>query len=105
MKDKWRYVSKDGNPEKEGEYLVVLVYDEWRDNKPTGRHLATIDSRFFGDAEARGLEIWAMNGQPDCGLVWMEETGSGLNERVLCWLPYDSSDVELPEGVIWEDMA
>ena len=105
MKDKWRYVSKDGNPEKEGVYLTVLVFEEWRDGKPTGRRVATIDSGFFGNAEARGLQEWAMIDQPEHGLVWTEENGSGMNERVLCWLPNDQSEVELPEGVVWEERA
>ena len=103
MDRRWRYVSKEGNPDKEGIYLTVLIHDEWRDSKPTGRQLATIDTRFFCDADREGMREWAMNDQPEYGLIWTQETGSGANERVLCWMPQEyPDDIVLPEGVEWE---
>ena len=74
-----------------------------KDGKPTGKQLATRDSRWFGDAAKAGCGEWAMKDQPDYGLVWTEETGSYSNERVYAWLPQrDYPGIDLPEGVQWD---
>ena len=112
--EQWRIVERDGNPEKEGIYDVVLIYDEVTakevknehivpsyEYELTGRQFAFMDSRSFEDAKRCGS--WAMKGQPDEGLVWSQESGSCYNERVYAWLPpREFPDIELPEGVEWE---
>ncbi len=111
----WKYVAKDGNPEKEGVYDCVLIWEERKAKDPgkegvltddnfesTGRVLAFFDSRYFGPAEK--YEGWIMKDQPNEGLVWTEECGSYSGERVYAWLPARLyPDIELPEGVEWKD--
>lgn len=102
----WRCVEKDGNPDAEGMYHVILIYSGWDSEKrePNGELYATREARWFGDAVKAGFENWVMRDQPDHGLVWTEETGSYPNERVYAWLPRrDYPDIELPEGVKWDD--
>lgn len=101
MMNDWRIVSEVGNPTEPGEYPCVLIYDEWVDGEPTGRKLAMIDDRYFGDAEE--FEGWIMNDQPETGLVWTEQTGSCINESVYAWMPFaEYKRIPLPNGVIWE---
>lgn len=99
----WRFVARDGNPDKEGVYDVILIYHGWDKAKQEANDelFATRDLRWFGDADkCRG---WAMEDQPDHGLVWSEETGSSPRERVYAWLPQrDYPNIALPEGVKWE---
>lgn len=111
----WHIVSKDGNPEKEGVYDCVLIHEERKlkdpetlntDREewiPTGRVLAVRETRWFGPA-APG-DGWLMKDQPKEGLAWHEECGSHIDEWVYAWLQErEYPDIELPEGVIWEEM-
>ena len=110
----WKIVAKEGNPEKEGVYDVILIYEETKYVGPEGEHricderwiktgkrYAVRDSRWFG--MARENDGWIMNDQPKKGLVWHEESGSYPSESVYAWLPLrDYPDISLPEGVDWE---
>ena len=88
----WQYVAKDGNPAKEGEYWVTLIYP-WN-----GNMMASVASRYFEDAKNAGA--WKMKDQPDEGLVWSEECGSIDGEYVYAWMPIEEVEIsELPEGV------
>ena len=105
----WNYVAKHGNPDKEGLYDVILIYDQvervdegYTEDSfiPTGKQFAVRESRWFGPARVN--DGWIMKDQPKEGLVWHEETGSYWNERVYAWYPLrEYPDVELPEGVEW----
>jgi hypothetical protein len=103
----WNYVDRHGNPDKEGEYDVILIYDESRyigDNiwEPTGKKFAVRETRYFGDASK--FEGWVMKDQPEEGLAWSEECGSYMNERVYAWYPpREFPDVELPDDVEWAE--
>ena len=90
----WKYIDKDGNPEKEGVYWVVLLYENF------GKTIAEVDTRYFGEAEKN--EGWIMEGQPDTGLVWTEETGSYEGERVWAWAEIGRPQFpeRLPENVV-----
>lgn len=110
--EKWKIVSKDGNPDKEGVYDCVLIYqqkilknpedlntdrEEWI---PTGKIIAFRDSRWFGPASPN--DGWIMEDQPKTGLAWHEESGSYIGESVYAWLPdREYPDIELPDGVEW----
>lgn len=104
----WKYVEKDGNPDKAGVYPVILLYPESEfseeENQPRviegGRVFATVDARYFGDAEA--CDDWRRRSQPSEGLVWTEQTGSYFAEEVYAWLPVEVSDIKLPENVEWD---
>ena len=110
----WKIVARDGNPEKEGVYDVILIYEEAKYKGPEGEHLiseeswektgqrfAVRDSRWFG--MARADDGWIMKDQPKEGLVWHEETGSYMGESVYAWLHMrDYPEIELPECVEWE---
>lgn len=114
----WKIVAKEGNPEKEGVYDVILIYEETKYVGPEGEHrisdecwiktgiktgkrYAVRDSRWFG--MARENDGWIMKDQPKEGLVWHEESGSYPSESVYAWLPQrDYPDISLPEGVDWE---
>ena len=92
---KWNYV-KDGNPTKEGVYWVCLLFPEYNDG-PTGRTAAEINTRWFGTGEG-----WRMEGEPETGLAWHEETGSYYHEKVYAWAEHEEPpfpDV-LPDGVV-----
>lgn len=105
----WNIVSKHGNPNKEGVYDVILIYDqvervdEGYDEDsfiPTGKKFAIQETRWFGPAGFN--DGWIMKGQPKEGLVWHEESGSYFNESVYAWLPLrEYPDIDLPEGVEW----
>lgn len=105
MKSNWRYVEKNGNPTKEGVYWVTLIYDEYKNGKKTGRMVASVDSRFYGDiSDNKNLASWKMKGEPDTGLVWTMESGSAMSERVLAWMPMEEIEIaELPEGVVIDE--
>ena len=108
----WKYVNKDGNPDKEGRYDVILIYEETEkvitgefvsdyDLIPPGKKLAVRDTRYFGDADK--IKGWIMSGQPEEGLVWSERDESYYGEKVWAWLPeQDIPEAELPDGVEWE---
>lgn len=103
----WTY-SSDARPDKEGVYWCVLIYDEYRDSKPTGRKCAALESRWFGEAADDVERSWVMDDEPETGLVWTEETGSWAHEKVWAWKPTLKDepvikDVKLPDGVVWED--
>lgn len=101
MENNWRIVAKDGNPEKAGVYPCIVIYPVWNGEQDTGIRRATLTSRFFGDAEK--YSGWIMSDQPETGLVWTEESGSVLDERVYAWREMElPKDLELPEGVEWD---
>lgn len=102
--EKWR--PADERPTEEGVYWCVLLHDEYKDYKPTGRKLADIETRCFGVVD--GVDrSWVMDGEPETGLVWKEETGSWTGEKVWMWKPMLdddlSEDVKLPDGYEWGD--
>jgi len=98
----WNIVAKDGNPEKSGIYLCVLIHPIWDGDTDTGVRKAEVSSRYFGDAKK--YSGWVMDDQPDTGLVWTEQSGSILGESVYAWMKRPKPEVpELPDGVIWED--
>jgi len=99
----WCYVGADGNPEKAGIYYVIVIYSGWDEEKqqPTDERFAEIDTRLFDEYDPEGG--WVMQGQPNEGLVWYDETGIRPNEYVYAWLPIEvgRAQVELPNGVKW----
>ena len=107
----WKIVEKDGNPTKADTYYCIVIHPEvFRDEKAnewveTGKLIAERDTRFFADLEQTpDLKSWAMENQPDTGLVWTEQTGSHLGEYVYAWLPnVDEELPELPEGVEYDN--
>ncbi len=105
QKMNWHVVKKDGNPTKDGQYYVILIYNEWEDGKKTDKRVAAMATRYFADLDLNpDLRDWVMEDQPDSGLVWTEETGSIAGESVYAWLELDEIDIpELPEGVtLWK---
>ena len=100
-KKKWRYVKTDGNPKEPGEYLVTLIHPEWENGKKTGREVAEVAKRYFADLDEDPECVnWIMVGEPDEGLVWTEDTGSAMYERVYAWMPIEDIGIaELPDGV------
>ncbi|MDO5146931.1 MAG: hypothetical protein Q4D60_07995 [Eubacteriales bacterium] len=103
MKLNWNYVEKDGNPKEPGVYWVTLIYPEWKDGKPTGRTVAEVSSRYYADLDKNpDIRNWVMDGEPDTGLAWTEETGSVKGEKVYAWMPMEEIEIaDLPENVIW----
>lgn len=101
METKWNYVKKDGNPTEPGIYWVTVIWDEWKDRKPTGKRIATVTTRYFADLDKEpDFKDWAMRDQPRTGLAWTEECGSGSNESVWAWMPYPEIPIaELPDNV------
>lgn len=101
----WNYVAKVGNPTKAGLYWVTVIWNEWKNSKPTGRRLATVTTRYFADLDKEpNLASWAMYDQPKTGLAWTEECGSGDCESVFAWIPIEEVEIaDLPEGVVIED--
>ena len=107
MEKKWNYVEKDGNPTVAGQYWVTLVYPEVKkvgagysedDWKETGKVFGSLEERFFMDAKDAGN--WIMEDQPKEGLVWTEQSGSHMHERVHAWMPMEDIEIaEVPEGV------
>ena len=79
---------KDGSPISAGVYVVTLTCEGWDPEKQKPNGIIGepyISTREYCDAEKAGS--WKMNDQPDDGLVWTEESGSGPNERVTAWMP------------------
>lgn len=99
--DKWHYVEKDGNPIREGDYIVTLVFDEFKNNERTGKKKACVEMRYFGDVDKDpSLKDWKMYDQPDHGLIWTEQCGSSWHEHVHAWIPLEEFPIaKLPEGV------
>lgn len=99
---KWHYCDEKGNPPKGGIYWVTLIYPEIRDGKETGRTVAEVDTRCYADIDKNpDLRNWVMEGEPEHGLVWTEQTGSSEHERVWAWAELDGTPFpeRLPEGV------
>ena len=100
---KWKYTDTDGRPKKAGVYWAAVIFNGWDKEKqqPNNELFVMVDTRYFGDAKAEDLESWKMNGEPDEGLVWTEETGSFSNERVWAWAEIEETPFpeRLPDGV------
>lgn len=102
LTNKWQYVEKDGNPTEAGVYLVTLIYPEIDNGKKTGRQFAETDFRYLANLDERpDVKSWALGGQPEHGLVWLERCGSYFGEQVYAWMPAPKI-ADLPEGVIEE---
>jgi len=79
---------KDASPICAGVYVVTLTCEGWNQEKQEPDGIIRdpyIETREYCDVEKAGS--WKMHDQPDEGLVWTEETGSGPNERVTAWMP------------------
>ena len=77
----WKYVEKDGNPKEMGTYYCLIVAPTEYNGKTIPHY--EYDSRWFGEGET--AQNWKMDGQPDSGLVWTEQTGSMEGEQVYAW--------------------
>ena len=124
----WKYVEKDGNPNKPGSYVCLLVSPEYKsiaaDKDPclsdkdweetheeTGRLEAFIDVRYLSESGGKvfcggeavdDMDGWAMEGEDTSKLFWTEQTGSSYRERVIAWLAMDPAEVpKLPDGAFW----
>lgn len=99
----WHYMNKEGRPKKKGVYWVTLIFNGWDKEKqePNNEKFAMIDTRYLCNAQAEGLTEWVMDGEPKEGLVWTEETGSMLNERVWAWAEIEETTFPdiLPAGI------
>ena len=112
----WKLTEKDGNPQKEGIYFVILIAPELKEYKMdkdgndvseyTGRNLAWYDCRYLAKGPINN-DSWAMKDQPEnADYYWTEQTGSSFNERVYAWMDISDLDApELPEGVVWEQKS
>jgi hypothetical protein len=90
----WNSANK--RPTEEGEYFVYLEYDEYNNGNPTGRKTREIDIRHFGTCYS-----WKMDGEPDEGLVWEEQTGSAVGEYVLAWMKMPKEpDIDIPDDIV-----
>ncbi|MCR5704225.1 MAG: hypothetical protein K6G85_06345 [Eubacterium sp.] len=77
----WKYVEKDGNPKEMGTYYCLVVAPSEYNGKTIPYY--EYDTRWFGEGET--AQAWKMEGQPDSGLVWTEQTGSMQGEQVYAW--------------------
>ncbi len=77
----WKYVEKDGNPKEKGTYYCLVVAPSEYNGKTIPHY--EYDTRWLG--EGKTAQAWKMDGQPDSGLVWTEQTGSMLGEQVYAW--------------------
>lgn len=77
----WKYVEKDGNPKEMGTYYCLVVAPTEYNGKKIPHY--EYDQRWFGEGET--AQAWKMDGQPDSGLVWTEQTGSMEGEQVYAW--------------------
>lgn len=77
----WKYVEKDGNPKEMGTYYCLVVAPSEYNGKTIPYY--EYDQRWFGEGET--AQAWKMEGQPDSGLVWTEQTGSMEGEQVYAW--------------------
>jgi len=77
----WKYVEKDGNPKEMGTYYCLVVAPSENNGKTIPYY--EYDTRWLGEGET--AQAWKMDGQPDSGLVWTEQTGSMLGEQVYAW--------------------
>lgn len=80
-KDEWKYIEKDGNPKEMGTYYCLVVAPSEYNGKKIPYY--EYDLRWFGEGET--AQAWKMDGQPDSGLVWTEQTGSMQGEQVYAW--------------------
>lgn len=92
----WKYVEKDGNPKEMGTYYCLVVAPAEYNGKTIPHY--EYDQRWFGEGET--AQAWKMDGQPDSGLVWTEQTGSMEGEQVYAWreLPDESSCLVDPQA-------
>ena len=81
LKDEWKYIEKDGNPKEMGTYYCLVVAPSKYNGKTIPYY--EYDLRWFGEGET--AQAWKMDGQPDSGLVWTEQTGSMQGEQVYAW--------------------
>ena len=79
--DEWKYKEKDGNPKEMGTYYCLVVAPSEYNGKTIPYY--EYDLRWFGEGET--AQAWKMDGQPDSGLVWTEQTGSMQGEQVYAW--------------------
>lgn len=77
----WKYVEKDGNPKEIGSYYCLIVAPSEYNGKTIPHY--EYDIRWLGEGET--AQAWKMDGQPDSGLVWTEQTGSMEGEQVYAW--------------------
>lgn len=77
----WKYVEKDGNPKEMGTYYCLVVGSLLYNGKTIPHY--EYDTRWFGEGET--AQAWKMDGQPDSGLVWTEQSGSMEGEQVYAW--------------------
>lgn len=77
----WKYVEKDGNPKEMGTYYCLVVAPLEYNGKTIPHY--EYDTRWLGEGET--AQGWKMDGQPDSGLVWTEQTGSMEGEQVYAW--------------------
>lgn len=77
----WKYVEKDGNPKEIGTYYCLVVAPSEYNGKTIPYY--EYDTRWLGEDET--AQAWKMDGQPDSGLVWTEQTGSMEGEQVYAW--------------------
>ncbi|MDO4306010.1 MAG: hypothetical protein Q4C77_04185 [Eubacteriales bacterium] len=101
MNKQWNYVEKDGNPKVPGIYWCTLIANEWKDGKRTERRVAYVETRYFADLDKEpDAKSWAMEGEPETGLAWIEECGSYEGEKVHAWMTLEDVGIaELPDGV------
>lgn len=95
-KDEWKYIEKDGNPKEIGTYYCLVVAPSEYNGKTIPYY--EYDLRWFGKGET--AQAWKMDGQPDSGLVWTEQTGSMQGEQVYAWreLPDTSNCLVDPQA-------
>lgn len=101
----WKYVEKHGNPPREGQYWVTILYAGHSYSKEKGMYLtgekfAKVTQRTLADiTENKELKGWKMDDQPDQGLVWLSDNDSVIGEHVWAWLPHEEVPIaDLPEG-------
>lgn len=79
---------KDASPISAGIYVVTMTCEGWDTEKQEPNGIIGnpyVSTREYCDAEKAGA--WRMYDQPEEGLVWSEESGSGPNEKVIAWMP------------------
>ena len=83
-------------------YWVTIIYPEWENGKKTGKIVAEVVTRYFTDLDKEpDLKAWKMEGEPENGLAWTEETGSVHSEKVYAWMPMEDIQIaKLPKGVV-----
>lgn len=108
----WNVVSKYGNPEREGNYWVVLLYDSPNDEEAMQHGIITTrafldvsdDDRFY--KRRMSTMDGVLDYQKDKKCTWMLDNVSYINERVYAWLDAPIHEIplpRLPEGVKMRD--